>query len=148
MRLENFLAFDSEFRTAEGGGTELATIQFSLLEDGVPLAWVVDLNPIPVDEDYSLMTRAMLRWIFIVSSTPILGFAHHYDVHMIASYIGEDIPLSPTFFDLQLLAAHGLADTGMSALPGLKSCCTHWMEDNNDMTSWLLSKKEQCSNWT
>jgi len=164
-KFEKFLAFDSEFRS-EGGTTELATIQFSIFEDGLPLAWVVDLNPNPADTVYSTMTCDILRWIFLESDAQILGFAHRHDLRMISSYIGEDIPIAPNFLDVQLLASHKMADDLgassdiMSSLPGLKSCCSYFLEASgkkmngqnsnlydDDMKSWSLLKNEQCSNW-
>jgi len=157
MKFEHFVAFDSEFRS-EYGSTELATIQFSIIEDGLPLAWVVDLNPNPADAIYSTMTCDILRWIFIESDARIVGFAHRHDLHMISSYIGEDIPFAANFVDIQLLALHKMTDdTGCasdtSSLPGLKSCCSYFLEASGkmvgqkDMKSWSLSKNEQCSNW-
>ncbi|KAL7533195.1 hypothetical protein ACHAXR_006143 [Thalassiosira sp. AJA248-18] len=159
ITLEKLIAFDSEFRS-EDGNTKLATIQFSILEDGIPLAWVVDLHPDPADTAYSTMTYDMLRWLFLVSDAQVLGFAHRHDLHMISSYIGEDIPVSPNFLDVQMLAASKMADdigaSDVPSLPGLKSCCSYFMEasgnangqnTSNDMKSWSLSKVEQCSNW-
>eukprot|EP00578_Thalassiosira_sp_NH16_P011328 CAMPEP_0181114112 /NCGR_PEP_ID=MMETSP1071-20121207/20705_1 /TAXON_ID=35127 /ORGANISM="Thalassiosira sp., Strain NH16" /LENGTH=352 /DNA_ID=CAMNT_0023198191 /DNA_START=50 /DNA_END=1108 /DNA_ORIENTATION=- len=146
--LDNFIAFDSEFRSDKDGITRLATIQFSILKDGVPLAWVVDLHPDPSDDLYSTMTCDMLRWVFVESNARILGFAHHHDLQLIASYIGEGIiPSTAKFLDLQTIAAHKMTGNGMPSLPGLKTCCSHWMHDGNDTTSWSLSKREQCSDW-
>jgi len=86
---------------------------------------------------------------------------------MISTYIGEDIPiLAPNFFDVQLIAAHTMAEElGSSrsdvdsSRPGLKSCCSHFLEDSGRVSSqttdhgrdsrdsWSLSKNEQCSDW-
>ena len=151
-RLEDFVAFDSEFRSDQGK-TELATIQFSVLEAGIPLAWVVDLYPDPADEVYRTATCDMLRWLFIESDAKILGFSHRHDLHMISACIGEDITSTSNFLDVQLLAFHKMTkDYGAKRdLPGLKACCSYFMGGNGGTNTrtetWLLSKHEQCSNW-
>ena len=150
---DNFIAFDSEFRSDEGT-TKLATIQFSILEDGLPSAWVVDLCPNPPDASYSMMTCDMLRWLFLESNVDLLGFAPRHDIHMMSSYIGKEIPLSsPKLWDVQLLASHKMAkDAGRgsnmmsSSLPGLKACCSYFLRGSG-VVNYELSKTEQCSNW-
>ena len=165
IELDSFIAFDSEFMSANGS-TELATIQFSLLEDGIPFAWVVDLHPNPSDDHYSFMTSEILRWLFIESDANLLGFAHKQDICKISSYIGEDIPVPrDNFLDVQLLAMHemakelGLSNDTPSLLPSLKKSCSFFfspfskMEGKEDSggvgnsMAWELSKEEQCSNW-
>ena len=152
IRFDNLIAFDSEFRSEEGS-TRLATIQFSLLEEGQPLAWVVDLYPKPSNTEYSSITQDILRWLFLESNASLLGFSHRHDIHMISSYVGEEIQLrSPKLIDLQLIAAHKMAkDAGnscnMASLPGLKSCCSYFLNSESNTQSWELSKAEQCSDW-
>ena len=158
IRLDDFIAFDSEFRSDQGK-TELATIQLSILEEGIPLAWVVDLYPDPTDEAYSTATRDMLRWLFVESDARILGFAHRRDLHMISLYIGEDITVTSNFLDAQLLAFHNMTKDCVSKrdLPGLKSSCAYLLGENGSSNkqdrgtarteTWQLSKHEQCSNW-
>lgn len=147
IRLDKFISFDSEFRSADGR-TELATIQLSILEEGIPLAWIVDLYPNPPDAEYSSMTSDVLRWLFLESDAHLLGFAQKHDLHLISAYIGEDLPLSsPKLWDLQLLAAHKMTgNTGASSLPGLKSCCAYFLGDSS--SEWQLSKVEQLSDWS
>jgi hypothetical protein len=156
IRLDNFVSFDSEFASAEDGNTELATIQFSVLQEGIPLAWVVDLCPNPADAAYSSVSCDILRWLFLESDAQLLGFAHVHDIRHISSYLGEEIPLcSKKLWDLQQIAAHEMAKGGgsncspYSSLPGLKSCCTYFLEtrDENHHPRWELSKAEQCSDW-
>ncbi|KAL7551275.1 LOW QUALITY PROTEIN: hypothetical protein ACHAWF_014479 [Thalassiosira exigua] len=158
------IAFDSEFRS-ENGSTKLATIQFSILDGGIPFAWVVDLHPDPSDITYSTLTCDVLRWLFLESDAHLLGFAHKQDIHMISSFIGEDIPMTPNFLDVQLLALHKMSehqgsDFDMSSLPSLKTSCAYFLESSkssssnieetdahSSWTSWELSKEEQCSDW-
>jgi hypothetical protein len=145
------VAFDSEFYTTNDGGTELATIQFSVIENGVPSAWVVDL--LPRDGDYYAMTCDVLRWLFVESGSHILGFAPRHDMHLLASYLGEDLSSSTsTIWDMQLLTALKIAEDSsdndkkkMTSLPGLKSCCSYYLEPN--LPTWALSKEEQCWDW-
>ena len=172
IQFERIVSFDSEWCTSDNGTTELATIQFSIFEDGIPLAWVVDLQPNgavctyndDISNAYSTMTCSMLRWLFLESDAYLLGFAHQHDLHMISSYIGEEIPVTnPRFLDLQLIAANKMADgSGNSSLPGLKSCCSYFIDastrsrERNDCkmdvqpnwSTWELSKEEQCSDWS
>ena len=78
------------------------------------------------------------------------GFAHSHDIHLIASYIGEDIPVTRNFFDVQMIAAQQRAkeEGDSSNLPGLKSCCSYFVEANGKHNgSWELDKSEQRSNW-
>ena len=155
IRLDNFVSFDSEFASAEDGRTELATIQFSVLKEGIPLAWVVDLCPNPADAAYSSVSCNILRWLFLESDAQLLGFAHVHDIRHISSYLGEEIPLcSNKLWDLQQIAAHEMAKGGgnncspYSSLPGLKSCCTYFLETRDENhPRWELSKAEQCSDW-
>ena len=184
ISIHQLIAFDSEFYTADDGSTELATIQLSVLEDGIPCAWVVDLLPERerdsnmhegYDANYSSyysMTCSMLRWLFLESGSHIIGFAPHHDLQLLSSYLGQEIsPASSSskIWDLQLLSACKMAedmgrsdDEGkrsvMSSLPGLKSCCSHFLSNSvligssfgstveSDWPSWTLSKQEQCSN--
>jgi hypothetical protein len=155
IRLDNFVSFDSEFASAEDGRTKLATIQFSVLKEGMPLAWVVDLCPNPADAAYSSVSCDILRWLFLESDAQLLGFAHVHDIRHISSYLGEEIPLcSNKLWDLQQIAAHEMAKGGgnncspYSSLPGLKSCCTYFLETRDENhPRWELSKAEQCSDW-
>lgn len=154
IRLDNFVSFDSEFRT-DNCRTELATIQFSVLKAGIPVAWVVDLYPNSTNMEYMSMSIDTLRWLFIESDVHLLGFAYRQDISLLSSFLGEDIPLSsPKLWDLQLLAAHemmkeGNSGSAASSLPGLKSCCSYFLEaDESRNTRWELSKTEQCSDWT
>ena len=100
------------------------------------------------------MTCDMLRWLFLESNVDLLGFAPRHDIHMLSSYIGEEIPLSsPKLWDVQLLASHKMAkDAGRgsnmmsSSLPGLKACCSYFLRGSG-VVNYELSKTEQCSNW-
>jgi hypothetical protein len=154
IRLDNFVSFDSEFRT-DNGRAELATIQFSVLKGGIPVAWVVDLYPIPANVEYMSLSIDTLRWLFIESDAHLLGFAYRQDITLLSSFLGEDIPLSSTkLWDLQLLAAHEMMKEGGNGstalqLPGLKSCCSYFLESKGSRNSgWELSKVEQCSDWS
>lgn len=149
--LDSFVSFDSEFRT-DNGRTELATIQFSVLKGGIPVAWVVDLYPNPTNMEYMSMSIDTLRWLFIESDVHLLGFAYRHDISLLSSFLGEDIPLSSLkLWDLQPLAAHEMMKQGngsVLSLPGLKSCCSYYLEaDEGGNTRWELSKTEQCSDW-
>lgn len=149
--LDSFVSFDSEFRT-DNGRTELATIQFSVLKGGIPVAWVVDLYPNPTNMEYMSMSIDTLRWLFIESDVHLLGFAYRHDISLLSSFLGEDIPLSSLkLWDLQPLAAHEIMKQGngsVLSLPGLKSCCSYYLEaDEGGNTRWELSKTEQCSDW-
>jgi len=150
VRFDKLVAFDSEFRS-ENGQTELATIQFSVLEEGIPLSWVVDLCP-ESDDEYLAKTCDLLKWLFLKSGGNLLGFASRHDVHMISSYIREEITSSSDkLWDLQLLSAHKMADedSKMSSLPGLKACCSYFLESSGmNGHKYELSKTQQCSDWT
>jgi hypothetical protein len=101
--------------------------------------------------EYMSMSIDTLRWLFIESDVHLLGFAYRQDISLLSSFLGEDIPLSsPKLWDLQLLAAHEMMKEGNSAssLPGLKSCCSYFLEADKGNTGWELSKTEQCSDWT
>jgi hypothetical protein len=155
------VAFDSEFCTTEDGRTKVATIQFSVLEDGIPSAWVVDLIPAETRVEgsaslYYSTTCDLLRWLFLDSGFHILGFAPRHDLHLLSDYIGEEISVlsSPSkIYDVQLLAAYKMTDDmerghnngkkSVASLPGLKSCCSYFLSG----VPWTLSKQEQCSNW-
>ena len=149
IQFTHIIAFDSEFYTSDSGDTELATIQFSLMEEGLPSAWVVDLLPTR-DEGYHSITCDFLRWLFFESSSNIIGFSPRHDMHLLSLHLGEDVPKvsSSNIWDMQLLAAHKMAkDIGssknsMASMPGLKSCCSYF-----GSPPWTLSKDEQCSNW-
>jgi len=146
IQFTQIIAFDSEFYTSDSGDTELATIQFSIIEEGLPSAWVVDLLPTQ-DEGYHSMTCDLLRWLFFESSTNIIGFSPRHDLHLLSLHLGEDVPKvsSSNIWDMQLLAAHKMAeDTGRGKdnMPGLKSCYSYF-----NMLPWTLDKAEQCSNW-
>ena len=149
VSFDKLVAFDSEFRS-ENGQTELATIQFSVLEEGIPLSWVVDLCP-GSDDEYSAKTCDLLKWLFLKSGGNLLGFASRHDVHMISAYIEEEISTSSTkLWDLQLLSANKMADkdSKMSSLPGLKMCCSYFLESSGmDEHKYELSKAQQCSDW-
>ncbi|KAL7521771.1 hypothetical protein ACHAWX_006452 [Stephanocyclus meneghinianus] len=185
IAFNQLVAFDSEFYTADDGSTELATIQLSVLEDGIPSAWVVDLLPgrdrnlnthkgyEENDSSYYSMACSMLRWLFFESDSHIIGFAPRHDLHLLSSYLEQEISAASStakIWDLQLLAASKMAeemsggnDEGkrsvISSLPGLKSCCAYFLNDSSssggsvedsiesDLSSWTLSKQEQCSNW-
>ena len=150
VSFDKLVAFDSEFRS-EDGNTKLATIQFSVLEDGIPLSWVVDLCPDSSNNEYSAKTCDLLRWFFLESDFNMLAFAPRHDIHMISSYIREEMTSSTKLWDLQLLSAHKMAgqDSKMSSLPGLKACCSYFLEscDVNGQ-KYELSKVEQCSDWS
>ena len=108
----------------------------------------MDLHPDPADAIYATSTCDFLRWLFLESDAHLLGFAHRHDLHMISSYIEEDIQASSLrLWDLQLLAAHKMSGAGGSttSLPGLKSLCAYFLGAAE--TAWELSKAEQCSNW-
>jgi len=147
---DKLVAFDSEFRRSDCGKTELATIQFSVLEEGNPLSWVVDLCP-ESDDEYSAKTCDLLKWLFLKSGGNMLGFSPRHDLHMISAYIEEEISSSNKLWDLQLLSAHKMssADSKMSSLPGLKTCCSYFLEscDVNEH-KYELSKTQQCSDWS
>ncbi|KAL3797976.1 hypothetical protein HJC23_013214 [Cyclotella cryptica] len=166
ISFNQLVAFDSEFCTADDGSTELATIQLSVLDDGIPFAWVVDLFPgkgrdlasieTVSDEEgssYYSMTCSMLRWLFLESGSHIVGFAPHHDLSLLSSYLGEEISVESStskIWDVQLLAAFQMAeDAGrgvdegkrsvMSSLPGLKSCCSYFLTDSVSSGSSLGS---------
>ena len=157
IQFSQLVAFDSEFYTTDSGDTEVATIQFSVLDNGCCNAWVVDL--LPKDEDYYSMTCNILRWLFLESGSHIIGFAPRHDLHLLSSYLGEDILASTshsTIWDLQLLAAYKMAeDAGsdvekrkaIASMPGLKSCCSYFSNEVELQQPWNLSKEEQCSDW-
>lgn len=125
--------------------------------------------------EYSTAIRRMLTWLFLESDINLIGFACHHDLHMISSYIGEEISVSSTrFVDVQLLAANEMMasqnnvdcadDDGdhlhkisSSSLPGLKSCCSYFqvksdsdyhIQPKEKREPWTLSKSEQCSDWS
>jgi len=149
VSFDKLVAFDSEFRS-ENGQAELATVQLSVLEDGIPLSWVVDLCPDPSNNEYSAKTCDLLRWFFLESDCNIIGFSPRHDVHMISAYIEKEISSSNKLWDLQLLSALKMADqdSNMSSLPGLKTCCSYFLESSGmDEHKYELSKAEQCSDW-
>lgn len=149
VQFNQLIAFDSEFCTSDEGDTQIATIQFSVLDNSVPSAWVVDL--LVQDEDYYSITCNFLRWLFQESKSHIIGFSPRHDLHLLSSYLGHDID-STSVWDVQLLAAYDMAEDTVSAetkksvmasMPGLKSCCSYYLNDS----TWMLSKDQQCSNW-
>ena len=151
IQFSQLVVFDSEFYTTDNGQTGLATIQFSVMkDDGIPSAWVVDLlvNEGENETLYHSMTCDMLRWLFLESDFQILGFSPRHDLHLLSSYLGENVKTEKVW-DLQLLAAYDMSKTSyggtnsIASLPGLQSCCSHYF----DKPLWTLSKEEQCSNW-
>lgn len=147
VQFNQLIAFDSEFYTADNGETEVATIQFSVLENGVPSAWVVDL--LPRDGEYHLMACNVLHWLFLESNSHIIGFAPRHDLHLLSLYTGEDLAAA-SVWDVQLLAAHIMSNDGdavkkniLASMPGLKLCSSYSLKGS----SWSLSKEEQCSDW-
>lgn len=150
LSLSQFVAFDTEWYSA-ATSTQLATIQLSILEEGTPSSWVVDLMCADDTPNYS-MTCDLLRWLFVESDLNLVGFAYKHDLHMLSTYIGQEITTSPKYIDLQLLAAHQMVEEeDISSLPGLKSCCDHFLKFGADPEKtwgrYSLSKKEQCSEW-
>jgi hypothetical protein len=107
VQFSQLIAFDSEFCSTEEGDTQVATIQFSLLYDGVPTAWVVDL--LSQDEDYYCVTCSFLRWLFLESNSQIIGFSPRHDLHLLSSYLGCNIE-STSVWDVQLLAAYKMTE--------------------------------------
>ena len=163
IQFSQLVSFDSEFYTTDNGDTEVATIQFGLWDNGCCNAWVVDL--LPNDEDYYSLTCNMLRWLFVESGSHIIGFAPRHDLHLLSTYLGEDILAlsSSTIWDLQILAAYKMVeDAGsdiekkktMASVPGLKSICSYFSNElklqnvKRNKQSWTLSKEEQCSDWS
>lgn len=150
LSLSQFVAFDTEWYSA-ATSTQLATIQLSILEEGTPSSWVVDLMCSENTPNYS-MTCDLLRWLFVESELNLVGFAYKHDLHMLSSYIGQEITVSSKYIDLQLLAAHQMVEEeDIASLPGLKSCCDHFLKFGVDPEKnwgrYSLSKKEQCSEW-
>lgn len=152
LTLDRFVAFDTEWYTSSSS-TELATIQFSILEEeGNPSSYVVDLICAD-DTSHHLMTCDLLRWLFVESDINLIGFAYKYDLHLLSTYIGQQITsCSPKYLDLQLLAAHQMmGEEDISSLPGLKSSCDHFLRFSSvaekTWRGYSLSKKEQCSEW-
>ena len=150
LSLSQFVAFDTELYSA-ATSTQLATIQLSILEEGIPSSWVVDLICADDTPNYS-MTCDLLRWLFVESELNLVGFAHKHDLHMLSTYIGQEIAISPKYIDLQLLAAHQMMEEeDISSLPGLKSSCDHFLKfgagAEKNWRDYSLSKKEQCSEW-
>jgi len=150
LSLSQFVAFDTEWYSA-ATSTQLATIQLSILEEGIPSSWVVDLICADDTPNYS-MTCDLLRWLFVESELNLVGFAHKHDLHMLSTYIGQEIAISPKYIDLQLLGAHQMMEEeDISSLPGLKSSCDHFLKfgasDEKNWRDYSLSKKEQCSEW-
>jgi hypothetical protein len=150
INLDQFVAFDTEWYSSPTTLTQLATIQLSILEEGIPSSWVLDLIHSEGSSNNS-MTCDLLRWLFVESQLNLVGFAYKHDLHMISSYIGQEITISPKYLDLQLLAAHKMIDgeeKEITSLPGLKSSCDHFLSfGGSDWRSYTLSKKEQCSEW-
>jgi hypothetical protein len=147
--LDQFVAFDTEWYSSPTTSTQLATIQLSILEEGIPSSWVLDLIHSEGSSNNSV-TCDLLRWLFVESQLNLIGFAYKHDLHMISSYIGQEITISPKYLDLQLLAAHKIdgEEKEITSLPGLKSSCDHFLSfGGNDWRSYTLSKKEQCSEW-
>ena len=150
LSLSQFVAFDTEWYSFDTT-TQLATIQLSILDEGTPLSWVVDL--MCDDNTHYSMTCDLLRWLFVESELNLVGFAYKHDLHMLSTYIGQKITISPKYIDLQLLAANQMVEEeDISSLPGLKSCCDHFLKfgadpEKKNWGRYSLSKKEQCSEW-
>ena len=149
LNLSHFVAFDTEWYSA-ATSTQLATIQLSILEEGVPSSWVVDL--LCADNTSITMTCDLLRWLFVESELNLVGFAYKHDLHMLSTYIGQDITISEKYIDLQLLATHHMMEEeNISSLPGLKSTCDYFLKfgagAKENWSDYSLSKKEQCSEW-
>eukprot|EP00986_Skeletonema_menzelii_P008607 scaffold3679_cov128-Skeletonema_menzelii.AAC.8 len=150
LSLSHFVAFDTEWYSA-ATSTHLATIQLSILEEGIPSSWVVDLLCAD-NTPNNAMTCNLLRWLFVESELNLVGFAYKHDLHMLSTYIGQDIAISEKYIDLQLLAAHQMMEEeDISSLPGLKSTCDYFLKfgagAEKNWGDYSLSKKEQCSEW-
>jgi len=151
LTLDKFVAFDTEWYSSPTS-TQLATVQLSILEEeGIPSSWVVDLMCTDDTSNHS-MTCDLLRWLFVESDLNLIGFAYKHDLHMLSTYIGQQITISPKYLDLQLLAAHQMmGEEDISSLPGLKSSCDHFLRFSagaeKNWRGYSLSKKEQCSEW-
>ncbi len=81
---------------AEDGRTELATIQFNVLKEGIPLAWVVDLCPNLADASYSSATMRYPSLAFPSKAMPshLLGFCASVVIFAISRLIlGVEIPV-------------------------------------------------------
>jgi hypothetical protein len=152
LNLDQFVAFDTEWYSSPETSSQLATIQLSILEEGIPSSWVVDLICNDDNTSSNSRTSELLRWLFIESEVPMIGFAYKHDIHLISSYIEKEITISPKHIDMQLLAAHQMMDReDITSLPGLKSSCEFflWSGESAEKKwrSYTLSKKEQCSEW-
>ena len=151
LSLDQFVAFDTEWYSSSTASTRLATIQLSMLEEGIPSSWVVDL--IFTDDAHIHSTTCdLLRWLFVESEVSLLGFAYKHDLRMLSNFIGQEIDILPKYLDLQLLAAHEMMEEeDISSLPGLKSSCDHFLKfsesTEKDWSRFSLSKEEQCSEW-
>ena len=150
LNLSHFVAFDTEWYSA-ATSTQLATVQLSILDEGIPSSWVVDLLCADNTPNNS-MTCNLLRWLFVESELNLVGFAYKHDLHMLSTYIGQDITISEKYIDLQLLAAHQMMEEeDISSLPGLKSTCDYFLKfgagAEKNWGDYSLSKKEQCSEW-
>ena len=151
LSIDQIVAFDTEWYSS-ATSTQLATIQLSILEEGILSSWVVDLICAD-DATIHSMTCDLLRWLFVESELQLIGFACKHDLHMLSTYIGQEITtISPRYLDLQLLAAHQMMEEeDISSLPGLKSSCDHFLRfgggAEKNWRGYSLSKKDQCSEW-
>jgi hypothetical protein len=170
------IALDTEW-TVSDHKLQMATLQLSWLANNNYNAgfgsnnsdiktFVVDLMPDRVqsslDEDERKAYRAevakLIHWLFDHEGLFLLWFAMGHDLPKLSSFVrdqGEmECNLSPDrCLDLQLLLTEHMKaslhqqEYKSSNVPGLKRCAEFYLSSDNDDKTWILSKKEQCSDW-
>ena len=137
------VALDTEWYTSQDDGiTHASTIQVSVVSPGATpklRTWVVDLLP-TAQNDYHELIRKLLVWLFEDSNVMLLGFAFAHDMSKLRKICGA--LSSSRLLDVQRLAAQEM-HLKRKTLPGLQACAAHCLYNQE----YVLSKKEQCSDW-
>ena len=129
------IAVDTEWYTTFDNRTEVATIQIATVRNNKQIdTWVIDL----LAEECKEAMAAIVGHIF--DKCIVLVFAFRNDIDKLSSFTGRFI--SPNnCLDLQELAMQHMSDR--LTLPGLQLCSAHFISSD-----YILSKDEQCSDWS
>ena len=131
--------------------------------------FVLDLMPDRVqsylDKDerkaYKAQVAKLIHWLFDHEGLFLLWFAMGHDLPKLSSFVRDqaemECNLSPeSCLDLQVLltehmkASRHQQEYKSSNVPGLKRCAEFYLSsdtEDKDNKTWILSKKEQCSDW-
>jgi hypothetical protein len=126
------VAIDTEWYD-DDEGTRLATLQIAVSDFGRLQCWVVDAKVDFMSINYSESLKSLILWLFS-GTFLLLGFAVGHDLPKIEFLVRTCLKTS-NVFDLQQLASKP------DKFKSLKSLAS-------DFSDLILSKEEQCSDWS